>query len=242
MTRSDGTLTADSEAAGYEVENLQDWQPFTYWKPATTGDHNAKIAFASNREANYFAFYSQDLYLHAGTIQLESSDDNSTWTNRSGTITPTSNAPVYKSFPQTFARYWRVRTNCATACAVGVVAFGVDLQLEYGAWIGFSPPIFARNNVVTNQTSEKSVFLARSLDQNGSKLILPLDFHRELWVRQYWLPFMDHADLKPFFYQWNPLDNPTEIAFCRTDKPLGRPTFSHADLMKFELSADALLN
>jgi len=240
ITDLSGTLTADSEADGYNVENLQDWKPYTFWKPAATGDHNAKIVFSTPRPVNYFCLYAQDLWKHGGTIALESSDDGgSTWVSRTGTITPVDSKPLYISFPQFIAAQWRVRVVSTPASAIGVVSFGVDMQLQYGAWKGFSPPIFNRNTVVTNQTSETAQPLARSINQAGNKLVLPLDFHTELWVRQNWIPFMKHAELKNWFFQWNPLDYPFDVAFCRTDKRPGAPAFSVFDMMKMDLSADA---
>jgi len=69
--QSDGfstiSVTANSEAAGFEVENCFDWNTYDFWKPAITG--NSQIVYDNNNVVNvnkpapfcdYVAFYAHN--------------------------------------------------------------------------------------------------------------------------------------------------------------------------------------
>lgn len=66
-------VTANSEAAGFEVENCFDWNTYDFWKPAVTG--NTQIVYNNNNVVNvnkpapfcdYVAFYAHNF---SGSLQ-----------------------------------------------------------------------------------------------------------------------------------------------------------------------------
>lgn len=233
LASASATVSTDSEAVGFEFENLCDGLPFTFWKPATTGVHYVTAVFGSVQTVNFFAFYNQDLYENAGTISLQYSNDGVSWFTAVA-VMPADNKPVYRTFTSISATRWRVKHDCTVACKIGVAAFGVDLQLERGIWIGFKPPSMNYNVEITTNVSESGTFLGRSLLKRGAKIEMALDHLTIQWVYDYWKPFMDAALLSPFFVRWNETDRPDEViyAWLNAATDMDAPSISHHQTMR----------
>lgn len=228
------TLSTDSEATGYEHEHLTDGLPFTYWKPANGSAHYVTAVFGTAQTSNFFCVYNHDLHEHAGTIALEYSTDGGTIWSVAATISPSDNKPIYLTYNPVTAARWRIHTSGSAACKVGVAAFGLDLQLERGMWIGFKPPSMYFDVEITTNVSESGTFLGRSLLKRGAKIELALDHLTHAWVYQCWRPFMLAALLGPFFVKWNEIDHPDEViyAWLNNAGDLDAPSISKHPTMK----------
>lgn len=218
LDSDDATVTADEEADGYAKEFLSDWLSHTYWMPTTNGAHYVRASFGVAQPANYFAMYSNSVWETGGTIDLQySTNGGSVWTT-AATIMPVDNSPIYLPFAQILAADWRVRVTSTPAAKLGCVAFGVDLQLQRGDWIGFTPPELGRDTDLTTTISDNGGFLGRSITRNMWSSKLDLDFLTFGWVYESWLPFIKHAERKPFFMLWNENDYADRAAYCWTMK------------------------
>ncbi len=236
------TVTVSSEAVGFEMENAYDWNPTTFWKPTSSGAAWIRASFAAAQLCNYVAIFAHNLGESGSNFKLQYSlDGGSVWLDATTPIAPVGTECRFVHFSSVLAADWRVLFDSDAAASVGIIAFGVDFELEHGTGQGFSPPNFARDTQVTNNTSERGTLLGRTLIRQGSHLSLTAEFMSESFTLDTWLPFMEHAEMKPFFFQWNPDDRPTESAFCWTDKDLGRPEYTSRDLLKTTLEAQARL-
>lgn len=228
------TIVTTSETVDYEAANAYDWKPFTFWKPAAGGAQYITATFSVEKLANYFAFYNHNIHTNSGTLSLEYSlDGGGSWIE-AATKTPTDNKPVYLNFAPIAATKWRVKINSSTASQVAVVAFGMDLELERGVWIGFSPPPLARKTKTTTTVSDSGVFLGRSVVRSFCGSELALEHLSVSWIRAYWMPFVLHAEIKPFFLNWSPNKYQAEIAFCwieNADSDIDDPKHTHPTMM-----------
>ncbi len=213
------TITATTGTAGYEHANAYDWLPATSYLSGSSGASYIKASFGSGitKAASYFAIYNHTLTTNSGTITLQYSSDDSSWTSVFPAFTPTNNAVIYKVFPIVSARYWRVLITSTPASYIGEVSFGQDFELERGARPGFMPPTLARDTQVSNSVSQNGYFLGRSVIRSGITGAINLDQITEAWAREVWLPFIIHAETKPFFLQWNNVEYPYESAFVWTE-------------------------
>lgn len=228
------TVTTDSEDADFAHQFLYDWLPHTYWKPATNGTHYVQAVFASPQAVDYFAFYSNTVYASSGTIKLQySTDGGSTWSD-AVTVAPTNDEPVFKTFTQILAARWRVTVTATPRAKLGVVAFGLSLQLERGDWIGFTPPELGRDTELTTIISDNGGFLGRSIIRKMWSSKLELDFQSFGFAYESWLPFMKHAERPgPFFLLWNENDYANRAAFCWASKKgdIVHPKITHRAMM-----------
>ncbi len=234
------TVSVSSEDDGFEKENAYDWNPTTFWKPTAGGDQWMAASFSSAQPVNYIAFFAHNIGTNGGTVQLQySTDGGSTWLDALTPITPLSTECFYRRFTQRMAADWRVVVTSVDPCALGLLSIGVDFALEHGDWKGFSPPVYNRDTQVTNVTSEGGVLLGRSIIAQGSKMAVNPEFMSEAFAEATWLPFMEHAELKPFFFLWNPDDKPAEASFCWTDKKITGPAYTSVDYLQTGITAQA---
>jgi hypothetical protein len=214
------TITSSGDEALYPKENAYDWNPATFWEPSSATGAWLKADFGNPVEFDYFAIYAQDLWKHNGTIELQHSPDNSSWTSL-GVFTLSASRPYFFRFTAVTKRYFRVLVEAgdgSTKPFIGVMAVGKALVFERGFFVGFAPPIVARNTVVTNSVSQNGVFLGRTMIRKGIKSNISMDMLSQAWVRNSWLPFILHAETPgPFFLQWNHDAWPAETTFCWSD-------------------------
>lgn len=221
------TVTATSTDDGYDPANLFDWKPYTYWKPATSGVHHVTVIPASTPTVDYFAVAQQNLGENGGTIKLQYSlNSGGSWLDATDAIAPVANESLWRTFEAITASHWRLEVTSTPASVIGVVSFGTAYQPEFGVLPGFAPPQLARAADVYATTSDAGLFLGRS--------ILSLNLETEINFRNMaaedcyteWLPFMKHAERKPFFLAWLIEDFPTDIALMESDGKIPAPTFT----------------
>lgn len=227
------TITTDSEADGYAHQFLYDWLPHTYWKPDADGEHYVQAVFLAAKSVDYFAFYSNNVWESGGTIELRYSTDGGVTWSVACTVMPTDNSPIYRVFSAILAQRWRVVVTATPAAKLGCVAFGTDLQLERGDWIGFTPPELGRDTDLTTIISDNGGFLGRSITRNMWSSELKLDFLSFGFIYEDWLPFVKHAERKPFFLFWNEGDYADRAAFCWTNEKgdIAHPKITHRAMM-----------
>lgn len=221
-----GTVTASSENPAYPVENCFDWLTSDYFRPASGGTVNIDLTLENAAAANYLAFYQQDLHALGGTIKLQFWNGTA-YVDATPAVPPADNAPRMLFFDSVTASQWRVVITCASVFNIGVIAFGTYLPLEYGMYTGWTPPRLGRANELINSVSDAGAFLGRSVISKGISTTLELQYASDAWVRASWLPFMIHAELKPFFWAPNVRDYPTESAFCWVEGEITPPRHTH---------------
>jgi len=200
-----------------DAANAYDWLTYDGWTTNAAGG-TLTLTLTGSEPADYFAFCAHDLHDHAATIKLEYKQGLGAWTDVPGTETiPGDARPIVKLFDQIAADQWRVTiATGGTAATLGVVSFGLKLQLQRGAYIGFMPPRFGRVDKYLNAKSHGGEFLGRSLTRTGMTGTLALDHLTAGWVRDYLEPFLLHSRTRAWFLLWNPDRRPDEATYCLT--------------------------
>ena len=151
-----------------------------------------------------------------------------------------SNGVIYYEFSTVSSRYWRFEVAKASApSSLGIVALGEKLAVPESVQVGFSPANLARTNKYLNSTSDEGHFLGRRLIRNGSEMSLSFDLMTPAFVRNSWDVFIQHAEVKPFFFAWDYANYPTEVAFCWTSGNIPKPVYSQPNFMRVALNAKA---
>jgi hypothetical protein len=214
-----GTVTASSEAAGFSRHNAYDWLTYDFWRPTAGGDQWLAVKTAAGQAVNYVAIAAHDLHKHGATIKMQaSSDGGTTWTDICEPFGPADSGPIMLIFSEVSQKDFRLHVNASAAFSVGVVCFGKATVLERGLRAGFAPPNLSPESTILNSESEGGQFLGRSLIRKGSTTTVDLDLLTPEWVRSTWLPFMRHAEVKPFFFGWNIEKYRGEVIFGWTER------------------------
>lgn len=213
----DGTLTATDTESGYDVNNIKDWRPYTFWKAASAGTKYITVDCGSAKKADCIAVLGHNLFSASGAISVESSDDDIAWVTQK-TITPTSDFAFLKTFTSVSARYWRLKIVTASiAPYLAVALLGEKLQFEYPQ---DTPCVPYEEKPVADVERTKDGHII------GVSTYLPMlgiraqfsNFTRT-WIDNNYRPFwQNHARLfKPFFYAWDIDTYPNDIFFVTID-------------------------
>lgn len=241
LTDASGTITASSEATGYSKENAYDWRPFTWWKPTATGDSWLRVSFLGNKSADYFAVAAHNLSSSFSSIKLQySTDGGSTWIDATSATSGILDRVIFVYFGLITASNWRVLVNNPSSIAsIGVISFGEALTMPWQQEIGFEPAALARKSSYLTNESNTGLLLGRSIERTGYSGAIKMPMLDPAWVRANWERFIDHAEIKPFFFSWDSTSYASEAVFAWTNGSLRPPRYDHAMTMSVSLEFNA---
>lgn len=161
------------------------------------------------------------------TVRLQySDDDGETWTDQTDPVMSVDRVVVFL-FDRAVHDHWRFYFEGGTAPEVAYAALGEVTVLPRGLPVGFQPPRQARDNVISNNTTEQGHLVGRSVLRRGIRTSLTLSYVDEAWVREEWEPLVDHLELGPAFFVWSPLRWPNESALIWVDGDIRPPRYDH---------------
>lgn len=200
----DATPIASTTAAGYNVLNLRDLRPYTWWKP-TAAPSTVTVDSASARSADYGMVYAE-----AGTYQIRGSTDNFVASDvLLGTIILTTTGLGAVFFASTSFRYWRLRSTSGTP-AVAIALIGVALTFQRSIRAPFDP--LGREPKSVYNRSMQGLALGSVVDFEEFETPLRLEHLEQSWVRGTFLPaWRAHLRDRPFVFAWDPSDHADEL-------------------------------
>ena len=235
------TIAADwTEPTGFEVENSYDYKTHTAVKDTTTTTRHITIDAGSGNTitADYMGVIGHNLFDAPGaTISCQHSDNAATYTTLVS-HTVAANEAIFEVASATEThRYWRIRITHNAAFTISHISFGQALECRpIGA--GFRPPVYEHYESINAQGNAAN-YLGRSIKRAPMDLrirqqgIDPSDFRTD------WVPFLEHAAQKPFFFCWDYENYSDEAVYCWTERPQqpSYPTLCH---MAIDLSVKAI--
>lgn len=219
------TLSATSEATGFEKELAFDWNAWTWWKGAAAGTLYLTADLGSAQSVDCGVIYAHNLPDVSGSAQLEYSTDNfSTDINQAfSAVTPSTTRPIIETFTSLSKRYWRWKfVTTGSAPRIGIAGCGPRLDLPTGIGPGFAPPLHGYMGERKTGRTVDGVPLPISLKAKMAKTPLHMQLLTQAWVAANWDAFADHAQSTPFFFK--PGIETDDGAFCQHDGNLPAPT------------------
>jgi hypothetical protein len=228
---NDAAPVASSTATGFDVLNLRDYRPYTWWKPSAipatvTVDCGASVA------ADYLAVYAHELGSTGCTIEVRKSSDNFAANDvLVATYTPTDDKPIVVLFTSTSSRYWRLRITTGTAPQMAIALLGRRLEFTEGLDDGFDP--LGRETRAQYNVSVKGQPLGKVINYEEWSETIQIPLVTWSWLRDTFLPAWEaHLRSEPWLFSWNPDSYPKEtwlVAATGGFKGPHRPG-SYADL------------
>jgi hypothetical protein len=239
-----GTLSASSEAsADFSKEHAVDYGTWSSWKPNSGTSHYLRSDMGSATPADFAAVYGLRL-TGSQTVAIQSSPDAATWTTRaSAGASVCTGGAVWLPFASVSARYWQILISDGSAFqpVVAVAMIGVQLLTEMGTHVGLSPFHLSREVDALNIGSEGGALLGRAVLNRGYKWSFSLEHLSPTWVDTYWLPFVLHAEAKPFFLCWPPVTAaPAASMFAWAEGQIPKPSNHHPLYMSASIGGRGL--
>jgi hypothetical protein len=228
---SDGTPVASSTDAGYDVLNLRDFRPYTWWRPATL-PATVTVDCGAPTAASSVAVWGHDLYSQASTFEVRGSTDNFSSSDvLVNTYTPTSNDPFVRQWSSVSYRYWRYRITGNTMPSIAIAVLGVPLEFPAYLEDGFDP--LMRNPEGVSNRSIKGHVLGRVVEYEEWSEKLSFRLLTWAWLRSTWEPaWIDWLRDNPFVFAWDSDSYPTELKLVVAKDKFSTPHHpgSYADL------------
>ena len=233
------TLTADSEATDFPVDNVANWNPSDGWKPASAGSHYIDADLGSAQTVDYLAVFGHDLADYSGTVKLQYSDDAISYSDAFTAITPTINRTLFKVFTGSSHRYWRIlTTSTGTASVLSVAAIGQALQLPNDPTVGSELHGLASYYEPNFTTSQEGKFLGQSVRLRPEEINIEQRPVAKSWMDSNFRALAEHVQRKPWFYMGNS-SNDDEAVFCRLRGNITSPTGDSSLYTGFRIPCEA---
>ena len=214
-----GTASASSEEANFPSDAPLNELTYEFWRP-TALPATWTLDAVLPSYADYIGIAAHTLGSSSCTVTIQSSPDNSTWTNIDS-LTPTDDSPIMFLFDEVLARYYRLSiTGGADMPSVGVVYVGQTLDMMRPCFGGLTPINLSRNSVIRPNKSEGGQWLGRSVIRQGTSMSVSYKNLDGDWLRTYFQPFMIDAISYPFFYAWRPDNYPDACGYVWTTKDI----------------------
>lgn len=238
------TVSASTEATGYEKENAYDGLGYDFWKPTATGDSWIMASFGSTQTANYMAIWGHDFGTNGSSAKPQySTNGGSTWNDAASAQMPTHNNTLFWSFSDISAAAWRcLITNPSGLSVVAGVQIGQVLELPYNVDVGFAPPSLAPMVDLKTAKSESGAFIGGRVLKKGIAGSISMSDIDPVWVRDYWVPFITHAQTpKTFIFSWDDQNHSTEVVLAWVTKKISPPSYNTPLLMNVSLDFEGNL-
>lgn len=232
------TITASSEATDFDKENVQDGLTSTFWKP-TSQDSYLEFDMGSATEIDYIGIAGHNCGTQGNTVLIDYWD-GADWQNIDS-VSPSDDTVILFLFETANYTKFRVQFTGGSVPSVACIFMGVQLVMQRQIYGGHTPIIFAKQNVIRPNISEKGHYLGRSVVRGGAFLSADFSNLTAAWVRNNILPFIEDAVDNPFFFAWRPTSYPDEVCYCWTDGDLSASNIGQRDLMQFSIRANARL-
>lgn len=237
-------VTASSAAAGYEKENAYDWFGYDWWKPTSTGDSWIRANFGTAKLANYCTVWGHDLSDHSASVKPQySTDGGGTWIDAASAVAPTDNNTLFFSWDDVTAADWRLLVTAATTIPViGGVQIGEVLSLPKGMGTGFKPSSLVPIIEMKTARSESGAFIGGTKKSSGIDGSIKLSNIDPVWVRDSWIPFINHFQTpRPFVFAWDSDTHPTEVVLGWSKGIAESPVYSSTLYMDVTLEFEGIL-
>ena len=214
------TLTASGEAQGFEVANIIDWRTFTAWQGVALTQTIIEATLQTNRRANAWGIFGHNFTDQAANIAVEY-HDGLNWQPFSPTVvTPITGCYFRKQDPHTSNRWRLVVTTTADPAIVThwILCETLDTRSQKAP---FSPAKWKNRSRFQTHITENGQFAGRTYRSQSYQTSMGYDILVRSDVDANYMPFVESAELYPFYYSWDIDNYPDDAAYCWTRN--GRP-------------------
>jgi hypothetical protein len=215
----DGSLTASSTETDFDVANVLDLRPFTWWRADTeAGDHYITSMGAESLAFDSIAVIGHNLKDCGGTISVESSTGSS-WVERLAGYTPGDNKAFFRTFPSTTDINRRIKITTTLSSSpplkpqIAVCILGSRMDFERYLTGEFDPCAESLNAIATR--SKNGNMIGAVIQNVGIEIAAKWNMLTPNWVENTFRPAWDaHLSwLNPFFFIWDYVNHPQDVYF-----------------------------
>lgn len=233
---ADGPITVTHENASFPKENLFDWLTYSVYKTNTaSATVYISVHLGYGSTCDYVAIAGHNLGTKAATVVLQY-NTGSGWGNCHTVQAPTDDDTIFIAFTSVSAEDFRLAIGSIDVDThIGILSAGDRLEIPRGVKIGWTPPLINSYETIAN-FSETNVSLGRSLRQRFNSVDLSFSGLTESFVRNSYVPFLEHAKKRPFFFMWDSVNNSSEVSLMHAAQIIQPPSYISKKHMSHSMS------
>ncbi len=199
--------------SGFDPLNAVDWRDFSLFRPAA-GSSTLDFTVAADTALNSAVAWLAPAAGASGTITIQYESSPSTFTTLC-TLAVNSLIQWFDFAQVTVLATRKIRINFAGVSGnldVRQISVGDKLTFPIGQWSDVAPPLLIQGVVIENLISVNGSIIGRNqrrMEKNGK---LSLEYLDPAWVRSYWDAFVRSAVFHAFWWRWDPVGHPSEVA------------------------------
>lgn len=214
---------ASSTAVGFDVLNLIDWRPYTWWQPAAM-PATVTTDCGSAKAADYALIYNHNLGSKGASVEIRGSTDNFGASDVlvAGPSSPATDLPLLLTFNSASFRYWRVKVTGVNAPSIAIAAIGAALTSPVYIEGDFAPI----DRIIDGQTnkSENGHPLGKIVNFESWQVDLTLPNVPWSWARSSFLPaWKSNLRGMPFGFIWDSDLFPEDVHLVQSGLELKMP-------------------
>ena len=236
------TVTASTEVAGFEGENVLNPMTYNAWKPVSQSS-SIQFNLGAPTEINFMAIAAHNLGTNANTIAFKWYDSvTSTWQQEVANASPADDSTILilNNTKRTF-QHWSLAITGGTPPNVGVIYLGVALEVERKIYGGHSPVNLSQTTKVLPQKSETGQFLGKSIISQGAKTDVMFKNLSKNFVYGEYKTFIETAQTQPFFFAWRPGTFADGLVYGWVNKDIRATNNGKAALMDSGFTVEGIL-
>ena len=159
--------------------------------------------------------------------------DGGTLTSFAASMTPTdNNAIMFHRSSAVSAKVIEVYITSGSGSAfIGSIYAGIAMQMQRPFFGGHTPTVLARQADYYGSMSESGNFIGVEVRRRSIESGADWKNLTDTWYRQYFVPFLTSAEILPFYFAWNLLQYPHDVAYCKNITNIAPSYSGQRDLM-----------
>ncbi len=250
LQRADAVIVPTTEAVGFEAINLASWNGAQVWKATNNATVIITISFPVNLNVNSWGAYRHNFGALGGaaTVEAEYSTDGVAWTTLGSQVTPATDdfSTLFQIHGSTImADFFRITITGAAAGTTPSIAnlfFGESLLLFGSPETGWTPMAVAFEDKFINNVSETGNFVGRSLIRKAMLTMFTISVVEANWALTNWKTVLQAVQAHPFYFSWDSVNYPTDVAYCWTEGKIPKPQFNAPNHMTISLNFRAIVD
>lgn len=242
-------IISEESKAGFPFAMCADGKLFKSWRPPAGEDRywQAHVRLPVAVACDYWAIAGSNIGETDSDVIIEYSlNGGSTWNIADSYTVPEANKATARIFTEQTAADWRFTLDAGLGNTIDsgdyLSVLHIGKRLDFNRIEApFTPPGSAQSFDVLNNISQEGLFIGRS---NLSK---PFDVRLELknedpaWIRANIPDFVESVKTRPFFFVWDSVFYPNEVAYCWTERAQDAPRYPNVKYMNWTLRAKGRL-
>lgn len=211
-----GTVTASTQAAGFDATFAANLKTNQFWRP-TAVPATWDLAFSAT-PISYIAIAGHDCATVGATLEFQRWD-GAAWVTMVS-HTPTDNGPTLVLLTRRSLDRYRVRVTGAVA-TIAVISAGDVIEVPQRAtYVGSVPFDRANQNEYRDTVSDGGHALDRFLVRRSIPARMEIEFLSETWCDTVLAPLRTYAESYPIFIADRPQERPASVAFGLVKAPI----------------------